>query len=313
MGDAERPAFPKRAVVTAGMPYGNKELHFAHIGGCMAHADVYVRFLRDRIGAENVIFVSGTDCYGSPILETYRQKRESGEYAGTMAEFVRDNHESHLRDIAAYSISFDLFASSAFGRAGEIHAETSAEFIVRLHENGCLLRMSSPQFYDPDLGVFLNGRQVVGQCPIQGCASEKGYADECSLGHQYMPTELLEPRSALTGKVPIMKDADNWYLDSERFRGLLEEWAGSMADRPWARNHTVQTVREFLKPPVIYVKREYMDKVSGLSGKGFPEHAVEDDPAKPSAQLIFKSLADREKAHGILSGEGINTRTGKTL
>lgn len=68
----ERPQFPKRAVVTAGMPYGNKELHFGHIGGVFVHADVYARFLRDRLGEENVVFVSGTDCYGSPIAEGYR-------------------------------------------------------------------------------------------------------------------------------------------------------------------------------------------------------------------------------------------------
>ena len=68
-----RPVFPKRAVITAGMPYGNKDLHFGHIGGVFVHADTYARFLRDRIGKDNVIFVSGTDCYGSPILEYYRQ------------------------------------------------------------------------------------------------------------------------------------------------------------------------------------------------------------------------------------------------
>ncbi len=71
----ERPVFPKRAVITAGMPYGNKELHFGHIGGVFIHADVFARFLRDRIGEDNVIFVSGTDCYGSPILESYHAVR----------------------------------------------------------------------------------------------------------------------------------------------------------------------------------------------------------------------------------------------
>ena len=68
----ERPVFPKRAVVTGGMPYGNKSLHFGHVGGMFVHADIFARFLRDRIGEENVIFVSGTDCYGSPIKEAYR-------------------------------------------------------------------------------------------------------------------------------------------------------------------------------------------------------------------------------------------------
>ena len=75
----ERPIFPKRAVITAGMPYGNKELHFGHVGGMFVHADTFARFMRDRIGRENVLFVCGTDCYGSPALESYRKLRESGE------------------------------------------------------------------------------------------------------------------------------------------------------------------------------------------------------------------------------------------
>ena len=84
-----RPNFPKRAIVTGGMPYGNKTLHFGHVGGMFVHADVFARFLRDRIGKENVIFVSGTDCYGSPIAEGYRKKCEAG-FTGTIQEYVND-------------------------------------------------------------------------------------------------------------------------------------------------------------------------------------------------------------------------------
>ena len=91
-GTHERPAFPKRAVVTGGMPYGNKDLHFGHISGVFVPADFYARFLRDRIGAENVVFVSGTDCYGSPIMEGYRKKVEDEGYAGTIVDYVEANH-----------------------------------------------------------------------------------------------------------------------------------------------------------------------------------------------------------------------------
>ena len=82
-----RPQFPKRAVVTGGMPYGNKELHFGHVGGMLVFADTYTRFLRDRIGKDNVIFVTGTDCYGSPIAEGWRVKVEKGEFEGTLEEW----------------------------------------------------------------------------------------------------------------------------------------------------------------------------------------------------------------------------------
>ena len=88
-----RPEFPKRAVITGGMPYGNKQLHFGHVGGVFVFADVYARFLRDRIGKDNVIFVSGTDCYGSPIAESYRKLVEEKGYKGTIRDFVQANHE----------------------------------------------------------------------------------------------------------------------------------------------------------------------------------------------------------------------------
>ncbi|MDH7570317.1 MAG: class I tRNA ligase family protein, partial [Armatimonadota bacterium] len=79
-----RPQFPRRAVITAGMPYGSKELHFGHVGGVFVPADMFARFLRDRIGRENVLFISGTDCYGSPIVEEHRKLTESGEFHGSL-------------------------------------------------------------------------------------------------------------------------------------------------------------------------------------------------------------------------------------
>ena len=92
----ERPIFPKRAIITAGMPYGNKNLHFGHVGGMFIHADIFARFLRDRIGKDNVIFLSGTDCYGSPIMESYRKLQEEG-YEGTLEDYVCGNHERQKR------------------------------------------------------------------------------------------------------------------------------------------------------------------------------------------------------------------------
>ena len=103
----ERPTFPKRAVITAGMPYGNKNLHFGHVGGMFVHADIFARFLRDRIGKDNVIFLSGTDCYGSPILESYRRLQETG-YEGTLEDYVRKNHENQRKTLENYGVSLVL-------------------------------------------------------------------------------------------------------------------------------------------------------------------------------------------------------------
>src|SRR5512147_2133730 len=99
-----RPTFPCRAVVTAGMPYGNKDLHFGHIGGVFVHADIFARFLRDRIGKENVLFVSGTDCYGSSIVEAFRIAVSEKAFTGDIKQFVRTNHELQKRSLAAFDI-----------------------------------------------------------------------------------------------------------------------------------------------------------------------------------------------------------------
>ena len=168
-----RPTFPKRAVITGGMPYGNKNLHFGHIGGVFVPADFFARFLRDRIGRENVIFVSGTDCYGSPIMEGYRKKVEEEGYEGTITDYVRSNHDAQKAALDSYEISLDLFEGSGLEPARTHHHRLTAEVLERLHERGYLVKRSTRQFYDVKAGTFLNGRQVKGRCPVRGCKSEK--------------------------------------------------------------------------------------------------------------------------------------------
>ncbi|MGE5630551.1 MAG: class I tRNA ligase family protein [Caulobacteraceae bacterium] len=307
-----RPEFPKRAVVTAGMPYGNKELHLGHIGGVFIHADTFARFLRDRIGKENVIFVSGTDCYGSPIFEHYRKLVGSGAFEGTIDDFVRLNHSKQKEVLDFYHVDINLFAASSFGPAAGIHREVSSNFIRRLYENGHLVKMTTSQFYDTELGVFLNGRQVVGQCPIAGCTSERGYADECSLGHQYMPVELLNPKSTITGKKPEMRDVTNWYLKLDSFHSLLSQWVKELEEHPASRNFVQKSIREFLEPPVIYLKRDQLDLVNAIKDS-LPEYSLRDEENKTSVTLVFDSLEKREKACGAFAANSIRYCTGKTL
>lgn len=307
-----RPKFSKRAVITAGMPYGNKELHLGHIGGVFVHADTFARFMRDRIGKENVIFVSGTDCYGSPILENYRQLVANGLFKGTIGEFVQSNHERQKEILKEYHIDIDIFAGSGIGRAAKIHYEVSADFIRRLYSNGHLIKMNTSQFYDADAEAFLNGRQVIGQCPIAGCSSEKGYADECSLGHQYMPSDLINPRSTLTGKKPEMRNVTNWYFKLDSFQELLTEWVEKLENKPGSRKFVIKSIQEFLQPPVIYVKRDQLDMLDSFKEK-LPKYAMFQEENKPSAVMAFDDLESREKACLILSENGIHFRTGKTL
>lgn len=307
-----RPEFPRRAVITAGMPYGNKELHFGHVGGVFVHADAFARFLRDRIGEENVIFVSGTDCYGSPILEGYRKAVEEGRFEGTISEYVQKNHEKQRKSLEEYEISLNLFGASALGDAGEMHREVSREFFQKLYENGSLTKDSTPQFYDPEFHVFLNGRQVVGHCPIQGCSSEHGYADECSLGHQYMPSELIDPKSTLSGKTPEVRSVTNWYFRLPDYLEALEKLLAQWRENPALRPYMLNAIEEFLKKPVIYVQKKLIEDMAALRA-ALPAHELVDEENKSSVTFVFENLETRDEAREILNRRGLRFRTGKTL
>lgn len=312
--EPERPEFPKRAVITAGMPYGNKSLHFGHIGGVFIPADFYARFLRDRIGKENVIFISGTDCYGSPIEENYRVKKENGDFSGTIKDFVRKNHRKQKETLENYKISCNLFAASALDRASQIHKETTKEILTKLYENGHLEKRTTSQFYDAKVGKFLNGRQVVGKCPVLNCQSEKGYADECDLGHQYMPENLIDPKSTLTGETPEMRQVDNWYFKLVDFYPLLKEYANKIKRTSNIRKIVSNTMEEFLEQPTIYIKKDLYEQYLQIASQ-LPAHDIHDadSPRKSSFSIVFEKLDMCDKACEILTQNGFRYRTGKTL
>lgn len=306
-----RPVFPKRAVITGGMPYGNKSLHFGHVGGMFVHADIFARFLRDRIGEENVIFVSGTDCYGSPIKEAYRKLKEDG-YTGTIEEYVLSNHEKQKKTLKDYKISLDMFGASAFGKTGKMHSRFSSEVFNKLYENGYIEKLSTLQFYDEEKGTFLNGRQVIGKCPIPGCTSDKAYADECSLGHQYMPSELINPISAITGKKPVLKAVENWYFCLEDFIDIMKNRNDALRKYSNTRRFQLDVIEESLKKPSVYIPRKNMENQEELE-KLFPAHETIDEEKKSFVQFIFENLEARDEAKKVLEEKNVHYTSGKTL
>lgn len=309
MSKTNRPNFPKRAIITAGMPYGNKELHFGHIGGVFIPADIYARFLRDRIGKDNVIFVSGTDCYGSTIEASFEAAKNDG-FAGDIKDFVLSNHQKQKKVLEDYDISLNLFAASALFSGGEEQTKTSYEVFNTLKQKGYLKLEKTKQFFDEKLGTFLNGRQVVGRCPIQGCKSETAYADECSLGHQYNADELIAPKSVLSGETPVIKEVDNWYFDLVSFRKDIIKYTEYLKTLPNVREGLTTIMSEFLKDPAIFVKKEYEDEVKTLN---LPKYSTIFEDNKPSYQLVFETLEDRAEACKELTNAGIRYRTGKTV
>lgn len=310
--DMPRPEFPKRAVVTGGMPYGNKQLHFGHVGGVFVQADAFARFLRDRIGKENVVFVSGTDCYGSPIVESYRKLKESGEFDGTIEDFVRMNHDSQKETLRKYGISLDLFAASGLDDAKKEHEKVTNELMELWYKNGFLEKLVTQQFYDAKADQFLNGRQVVGKCPVENCNSDKGYADECSMGHQYMPEDLIDPKSTLTGETPEMRDVTNWYIDLTKFHGLMEDFVETISHKESVRPLVANTIKEFMTAPMVYVKNEFLEEYEAIKTE-MPEHSINTEANKTSFSLEFKDLNDRDAARKVLANHDIRYRAGKTL
>lgn len=310
---ADRPSWPRRAVVTAGMPYGNKGLHFGHVGGVFVPADFYARFLRDRLGRENVIFVSGTDCYGSPIMEGFRKRRETDGYDKHISNYVRENHDSQETDLASFGVSCDLYAGSALEPAVHIHERVTAEIVERLHEQGKLTKLTTKQFFDPAAGQFLNGRQVLGRCPIQGCKSEKAYADECDLGHQFEPEELIAPKSALTGETPELVPVDNLYFDLPSYTEFMREHTERLAADPTVRSVVSKTMQEWLDAPRLFIQVKFRDEFEAVRGELPTHEVIEAEGNKGSFTVVFPTWRERDEAHEVLNRAGVRFRSGKAL
>ena len=311
MDTQERPVFPQRAVITGGMPYGDKPLHFGHVGGNLLHADIYARFLRGRIGKDNVIFVSGTDCYGAGIEVKYQGAVAEG-FTGTILDYVRKNHELQKEVLKKYNISLTLYGASALEPAGENHKKLSADLFLSWYENGYLRMEEIEQFYDEETQTFLNGRQVVGRCPINKCQSETAYADECALGHQYNPQDLIAPKVAANGKTPTLKKNTNWYFDLERFSEKIKARQESLKKEGISRKFLLSYIDDFLKPPIILVKTEDFATLR-LVCETLPPHTAKMDEENKSAVLTFSVLKDREEACKKLREHNIRFRNDTTL
>ncbi len=310
---SQRPNWPHRAIVTAGEPYGNKGLHFGHVGGVFVPADFYARFLRDLLGRENVIFTSGTDCYGSPIMESYRKLSENEGYSKHISDYVEENHSRQAATLNNFGISCDIYGGSGLEPAMHVHEKMTEEIIERLHERGTISKRSTLQFYDTHAHTFLNGRQVIGHCPIQGCKSEKAYADECDLGHQFEPEELIAPKSQLTGEVPELRPVDNLYFDLPAYLDFMKEYTAKLAQNEQVRSVVSKTMEEWLLPAQLYIQDKFREAFDAIEAE-LPEHTVtEAEGNKTSFTVTFPSWEERDEAHAVLARGGVRFRSGKAL
>jgi methionyl-tRNA synthetase len=222
----------KRTLVTAALPYANGPLHFGHLAGAYFPSDMYVRFKRLR--GERVFFVCGSDEHGVPIMI-------SAEKEGVSPQAIVDRfHSLNKSTFDRLGISFDYYARTS----SAVHRETSQEIFLTLYEKGFLIAKEEPQLYDEDAKMFLPDRYVEGTCPV--CSNPSARGDQCENCGTYLnQTELINPRSKITGNKPVVRATKHWYFALSKFQKSLEAFVDSHTG-DW-RDQVVQAARSWLK------------------------------------------------------------------
>ena len=214
---------PKRYTVTAALPYANGPVHIGHLAGVYLPADIYVRYLRS-VGRD-VKFICGSDEHGVPI--TIRAQKE-----GVTPQQVVDKYHALIRDsFKDFNVSFDVYSRTS----SATHAEVSSSFFTKLNDAGQFIEQTTQQYFDEKAQQFLADRYIVGTCP--NCGNENAYGDQCErCGTSLSPTELINPRSMLSGAHPILRDTKHWFLPLDQYEPWLREWIVEGHKNDWKTN-----------------------------------------------------------------------------
>lgn len=200
-----------RTTVTAALPYANGPVHIGHLAGVYVPADIYVRYL--RLKGEEVLFVGGSDEHGVPI--TIKARKEGV----TPQDIVDRYHGIIKKSFDDFGISFDIYSRTT----SKTHYQLASDFFKTLYENGKFIERTSEQYYDTEAGQFLADRYITGKCPH--CGNENAYGDQCeSCGTSLSPTDLINPKSAISGSIPEMRETKHWYLPLDQYQNWLSEW-----------------------------------------------------------------------------------------
>lgn len=201
----------KRTLVTTALPYANGPVHIGHLAGVYVPADIYVRYL--RLNGEEVAFIGGSDEHGVPI--TIRAKKE-----GVTPQDVVDRYHKLIKEsFEEFGISFDVYSRTT----SDIHKETASDFFRTLYDNDQFVEIESEQYYDEGAKQFLADRYIIGTCPH--CGNEGAYGDQCEkCGTSLNPTDLINPRSTISGEKPVMKPTKHWYLPLDKHEEWLRKW-----------------------------------------------------------------------------------------
>ena len=214
---------PKRYTITAALPYTNGPVHIGHLAGVYIPADIYARF--QRMQGKDVAFVCGSDEHGVPI--TLKAKKE-----GITPQQVVDKYNGIIKQsFEDFGISFDNYSRTT----SKIHHDTASEFFKKLHSEGKFIEQVTQQLYDADANQFLADRFVVGTCPK--CGNKESYGDQCeSCGTSHNATDLINPKSAITGAVPSLKETKHWFLPLDKYEPFLKDWILEEHKKDWKTN-----------------------------------------------------------------------------
>lgn len=201
----------KRTLITTALPYANGPVHIGHLAGVYIPADIYARYL--RLNGREVLMIGGSDEHGVPI--TIKAKAE-----GVTPQDIVDRYHKIIKDsFSELGISFDIYSRTT----SDIHSETASEFFRRLYDKGEFVERTSMQLYDAEANQFLADRYVTGECPH--CHNPRAYGDQCeACGTSLNATDLINPKSAITGNTPVLRETHHWYLPLDKWEPALRKW-----------------------------------------------------------------------------------------
>ncbi|WP_298555818.1 methionine--tRNA ligase [uncultured Algibacter sp.] len=249
---------PKRYTITTALPYTNGPIHIGHLAGVYVPADIYARYL--RLTGHDVAFIGGSDEHGVPI--TIKAKNE-----GVSPQDIVDKYHAIIKkSFEDFGITYDNYSRTS----APIHHETASEFFKTLDEKGEFIEETSEQLYDAEANQFLADRFVVGTCPK--CGNEESYGDQCeNCGTSHNATDLINPKSAITGNVPTLKQTKHWFLPLDKHEAFLKEWILEGHKKDWKPNVYGQVkswIDDGLRPRAVTRDLDWGIPVPAEGGEG---------------------------------------------
>lgn len=284
---------PEKVLVTGGMPYANGPLHVGHLAGALVPPDVYARWAKMYVGADNVLFVCGTDDHGSTSEVAARKAGKD------VREFIEGIHALQNSTMERYQIGLDVYSGTSAPDNYPTHKAICQDMLRKLYNNGMLNKVRSLQWFDPTMDLFLADRYVIGECPK--CGHDRAYSDECdSCGANYNAEELINPISTVSGETPELRETDHWWLDMWKVLDQLNGWVETKS-RTW-RKLVYREVMGQVAPSIVFSNqfeetfKEFKDQLPSCKSRYAPGKRI---------VVSFDNLNDLGQGKATLEKAGV--------